>query len=163
MRTKAITAAFLALSLTAAFFLLRPRVSVAQSGGEPPPLISQVTVTRSLDQSIYTLESAEERIYLNANETASVHVHLSQANGIVRLRAPEGGLIEGRRTLEFDTTQQGAQQGADISVTFDPGDDTGAFHVEISDDRTSETVAEFWVGPEAPLGRPGPNLTFNGN
>lgn len=122
---------------------VRPPVSTAQSGGDPPSLISQVTVTRSSDQSAYVLESAEERIPLDANGTASVDLQLSPGDGIVRLRGPEGGLINGQRTIEIDTDQQ----GRNIALTFDPGNDTGPFFVEVADDRTSETVAQFWVGP----------------
>jgi hypothetical protein len=143
--------------ICATAILLRPRVSTAQGGGQPPDLISQVSVTRSTNQSTQLLGSSDERIYLNANESASVGVQLSPGNGVVRLRAPEGGSINGQRKIEIDTDQQ----GRNLSFTFNPGNDTGAFYIEISDNRTTETVAEFWVGPEAPLGRPGPALTFN--
>lgn len=145
------------LATIASLTLLRPRTGFAQGGGAPPALIAQVTVTRASDQSSRVLQSPDERVYLNASESASVAIELSPGNGVVRFRAPEGGLINGQRKIEVDT----AQEGRNLSFTFTPGTDTGRFYIDAADDRTSETVAEFWVGPVAPMGRPGPQLTFN--
>lgn len=138
---------------------LRPRISVAQTGGEPSNLISQVTVTPPGNQPTRVLESSDDRINLAPSETISLDVQLSPGTGIVRLRAPNGGSINNQGgKLDIDTDNDGRE----LALTFDPGPMRGRYTVEISDGQRTE-ILRFWVGPPPPLGRPGPPLTFNEN
>ena len=136
--------------------LLLPRSGFAQNSANPPDLISQITITHNGNQSTHVLESTDEKTNLAPNETTSVNVQLSPGSGIVHVRAPNGGSINNQgHKIDIDTDQSGRQ----IKFTFDPGPMRGRYTIEISDGQKTE-ILRFWVGPEPPLGRPGPKLTF---
>lgn len=155
---KIVFSLLLLILLLATALILRPRISVAQSGGDPPDLISQVTISRPTHQVTYALGSRDTRINVDPNEAVSVEVQLSGGSGPVFLLAPNGGSINGGGNLEIQTSEE----DRNISFTFQPGITHGGYTVEISDGHRTETL-EFRAGPESSRGVPGPNLTFGGN
>jgi hypothetical protein len=139
-------------------FLLRPRVSTAQTGGGSGALVSQVAVSRPVYQTTVTLDSTDSRINLDAGESAAVDLQWSGSSGTIRLLAPNGGSINGQGgKVEIAASQQ----PSDINFTFLVGTKRGRYTVEVSQGQSTQTL-EFWAGPEPPLGQPGPNLTFTG-
>lgn len=137
--------------------ILRPRTSIAQSGGgSPSELVSQVVVDRPVNQSSETLDTPDSRIALAPVETVSLDVQLFSSGGVVRLLAPNGGSINGQGgKIEINTSQQPGQ----LNFTFTPGTTRGCYTVEISQGQSTQ-ILQFWVGPLPPLGQPGPTLTF---
>lgn len=146
---------FLFVAIGATLLLLRPPAA-AQGGGGQSPLISQVSVVRNFTRTTYAVESSEEQVGLDTNETASVNIQLSTKDNTVLVRAPQGGLIDGEREVELTPDESG-----NIAFTFDPQDDAGVFYIEVSDSQRIEVATEFRVGPQPEQGEPGPDLTFN--
>jgi hypothetical protein len=131
-------------------------VSPSETAATTTELVSQVVVNRPAYQSIQTFSSADNRINLDPTESASVSVQLGEGNGVVRLLAPNGGLINGQSaTLEIDT----AQLGREINFNFTAGATVGRYTVEISEGHITRTL-EFWIGPEPPQGQSGPDRNF---
>ena len=52
-------------------------------------------------------------------------------------------------------------QGQGIHLDFDVGDSPGRYTLEVSQGQATK-ILEFWVGPEPPPGKAGPNLSFAG-
>lgn len=93
------------------------------------------------------------RVPLQANVTVPVRVRLpaTEAGGLVRVTAPNGGKIERRNgRLEF----RADGRPVDLDLAFTPTLGNGAYTVMVSHGGDRLTY-EFWVGPRAPQGQPG--------
>jgi hypothetical protein len=122
---------------------------------EAQGIIAETRVTRPSHSSSLTLESSDERIKLDPRESISLDLKLNPGKGKVRLVAPNGGSINrGRGHFEMDPPGQG--QG--VHLDFDVGDSPGRYTLEVSQGQANKTL-EFWVGPEPPQGKPGPERT----
>ena len=156
MKTICITIVSFILFAALVFFL-RPRISIAQSGGDPPALISQVSVTRSSDQSTIVLQSRGQRVHVDPSESLSIHIELSPGSGPIHLVAPSGGSINNQGGHMQVQTSEGNRI---IDLNFAVGPNRGRYSVEISDGERAEEI-DFWAGSQPESGQPGPNLTFN--
>lgn len=159
MNKKILLITLLLVVVACAALILRPRTSIAQGSGSPSELVSQVIVDRPVNQSSETLDSPDSRIALAPGETVSLDVQLFSSGGIVRLLAPNGGSINGQSgKVEIDTSPQPGT----LNFQFTPGTTRGRYTVEVSQGPNTQ-ILQFWVGPQSPLGQPGPNLTFAPN
>jgi hypothetical protein len=122
-------------------------------------LFSRALITRRAHGINYTLESTDARINIEPNETVHVDLHLAVNRGIARVTAPNGGAFNrAAKTIEVDLAKNGATVGFDFSA----GPNPGRYTLEITHGNATRTF-EFWAGQEPPQGKPGPNLTFNGD
>ena len=120
--------------------------------------ISETRISRPSRSLVTTLDSSDQRTVLDPRESISLDLKLNPGTGKVRVLAPNGGSINrGRGHLEMDAPAQGQAMHLD----FDAGDSPGRYTVEVIQGKASKTL-EFWVGPEPPVGKPGPKLTFTG-
>lgn len=125
----------------------------------PDSLISSVRVGRPNHGDAAASESGEHRFNLDPNERIVVQLQLAPGSGAVSLLAPNGGLINGSsRSLSVNTTAQNRT----IAFSFQPGTTAGAYTIEVSDGRRTETL-DLRTGPEPPPGKPGPSLNFTNN
>jgi hypothetical protein len=147
----------LSIMLVGAAFSLRPRVSNAEAvqNAPAPELLSQVSVARPGDNSSQTLDSPDEKIYVDPGESVSVNAQLTTGTGDVELLAPNGGAINDADGKAITTPTEDGR----VSFSFQAGTASGHYTVEMSRGQSTE-ILEFWVGPEPPLGQPGPSLTF---
>jgi hypothetical protein len=121
-------------------------------------IIAETRLTRPSHSSSSTLGSSDERIKLDPRESVSLDVKLNAGKGKIRFVAPNGGSINhGHGHLEMDAPAQEQSMHLD----FDAGESPGRYTVEVIQGNASKTL-EFWVGPEPPVGKPGPKLTFTG-
>jgi len=133
-------------------------VAVLQTERSPQALgiVSETRVTRPNHGSAQTLGSLDERIGLDPGEAIALDVKLNPGTGKVRVTAPNGGLVNrARGHAEFDPP--GA--GQSIHFEFAAGVSPGRYTLEVAQGLATKTM-EFWVGPEPPLGQPGPERIF---
>jgi hypothetical protein len=132
------------------------------SFGTPPAedFISDAVVTRPAHGSRIDAGAHDSRIKIDPKESVRLDLNLNGSTGDrVRIEAPNGGAINhGRGPIEIDTAKQGRAFGVD----FTAGSNPGRYTVEVSQGNSTK-IFQFWVGPEPPQGKPGPNLTFTGN
>lgn len=103
-----------------------------------------------LDRQPEGLESANQRILVDPGERIEVRLRPAAGNGTIVVRADDGGVINGR------SLRPQVELSAEApSFTFAPGGHRGLYTVTISRGKELQ-VLEFWVGNEAPTGRPGP-------
>ena len=132
-------------------------ISLASSGADE--LLGRVEITRPAHGVRHLLESTDARIHIEPNETVHLDLHLSVNHGVARIVAPNGGAFNaGKKTVEVDT----AKTGPAVSFDFSAGPNPGRYTIEITHGNATR-IFEFWAGQEPPQGKPGPNLTFNGN
>lgn len=119
-------------------------------------IIAETRITRPSHSTSVTLASSDERIKLDPKESVSLDVTLHPGKGKVHLVAPNGGLINrARGHAELDPPGSGQS----VHFDFDVGTDPGRYTVEVSQGLSTKAL-EFWVGPEFPLGQPGPERIF---
>lgn len=123
-------------------------------------LISEARISRPKHGSApTTLASADERTNLDVQESISLDVKLNPGRGKVRIVAPNGGsLNHGHGHLDLEPPGQGQA----LHLDFQAGESPGRYTVEIIQGNATKTL-EFWAGPEPPVGKPGPALTFTGS
>jgi hypothetical protein len=119
-------------------------------------IIAETRLTRPSHSSSVTLGSSDERPKLDPQESVSLDLKLHPGKGKVRIVAPNGGMINrGRGHAELDPPGSGQS----IHFDFDVGTTPGRYTVEVAQGQSTRAL-EFWVGPEPPLGQPGPERTF---
>jgi hypothetical protein len=134
-------------------------IAVLQTEKSPQAegIIAETRITRPTHSSSFTLDSSDERSKLDPGESVSLDLKLHPGKeGKVRIVAPNGGLINrsgGHAELDSPAS------GQSVHLDFDVGTSPGRYTVEVSQGLATR-VLEFWVGPEPPLGQPGPERTF---
>lgn len=94
------------------------------------------------------------RLPAQLNVPVSVRLRLptTEPGGLVHVSAPNGGKIERRNgRLEF----RADGRAADLDLVFTPDIGNGAYTVSVRHAGDLLTY-QFWVGPQAPQGQPGP-------
>jgi hypothetical protein len=133
-------------------------IAVLQTEKSPQAegIIAETRITRPSHSSSLTLDSSDERTNLDPRESVSLDLKLHPGKGKVRIVAPNGGLINrGRGHAELDPPASGQS----LHFDFEAGTTPGRYTVEVSQGLSTRAL-EFWVGPEPPLGQPGPERTF---
>jgi hypothetical protein len=121
-------------------------------------LISETRISRPNHGLATTLDSADDRTNLDPRELISLDVKLNAGKGKLHVVAPNGGSINhGHGHLQMDPPRQ----GEGVHLDYQAGESPGRYTVEITQGNATKTL-EFWVGPEPPVGKPGPQLTFPG-
>lgn len=121
-------------------------------------IIAETRLTRPSHSSSVTLGSSDERIKLDPQESVSLDLKLHPGKGKVRIVAPNGGMINrARGHAEIDPPGSGQS----IHFDFDVGATPGRYTVEVSQGQATK-ILEFWAGPEPPVGKAGPRLSFAG-
>lgn len=140
-----------ALLCTGAFAVTSPAVA--------DEVISKIVIARSAHQLTRTLDSVDARINVDQSEAVGINLSLVSDHGLVRLEAPNGGAINGRRgPVEHDPKTH----GRNLNLSFQIGTNPGRYTLEITQGKHTRTL-EFWAGPQPPQGKPGPKLNFTGN
>lgn len=119
-------------------------------------IIAETRVTRHSHSSALALDSSDERVHLDPRESVSLSLKLHSGKGKVRFVAPNGGSIN-RRGGHAEVEPPASGKGIDLD--FDVGESPGRYTLEVSRGQATK-ILEFWVGPEPPLGQPGPERTF---
>lgn len=99
-----------------------------------------------------------DRVMVEANAPLKVKFtlpNLTIGKDII-VSAPNGGKISRADGGELRFTAKANSQ--DLNLVFQPGISLGAYSVIVMHQGVSQTL-DFWVGPQHPLGQPGPTLS----
>ncbi len=151
------------LTLISSVFAQTPVPPVAGAQPAPAaPLLEDVVVARETPKSPKgdkkeIIEGADEkRVLLEPKESVKLRIKSKKKTGKIKFLAPNGGTFNRRRgPLKIDA----AKLDGDTEIEFTAGPSRGRYTVEMSSGAETE-ILEFWVGEEAPRGRPGPDLEF---
>jgi hypothetical protein len=148
------------VAILIAFLCAEGRELAAQAtAAVPDNLISSVAVKRPNHGDAAAAENGERRFNLEPNERITVQLQLCAGSGPISLLAPNGGVLNGsNRSLKVET----GTQNRNITFSFQPGTMGGAYTIEVTDGRRTETL-DLRTGPEPPVGKPGPRLNFSNN
>ena len=140
----------------------------ASTGGEPTSeeLEKLTTATGEVVRadgsrdSIRSVDGEFGRLPAEANEPVRVIVklHHAETSRPVWVEADNGGCLEGRPgSLLVDCDADGG-----VEFSYALGGNTGKYTLMLSQGARQELL-EFWVGPETPMGQPGPVRVFAPN
>lgn len=135
-----------------------PSVSKSISiSGEITSVGKRTSSQTSAVTPINTTEGETGRILASPGESFNVRLSLKNttATNALRVSAGMGGLIDGRGT----PLVRQRLGDPNLSLTFTVGTTRGRYLLEMQIGQETKFL-EFWVGDEAPQGKPGPQRTF---